>query len=143
MKILCKTLFDCSCTGVVGFFRPAQLPFKDKTGKAITDQQSWIHARNQQRNWETIMQIISLRAQPMEVSMPRVVDNVWQFEFEVETAGVYSTNLDPNNLDGLLNECHGIPMIGGLDSKSVTDSTMITSGSNQNIWFETINNTLD
>ena len=89
------------------------------------------------------MQIISLRAQPMEVSMPRVVDNVWQFEFEVETAGVYSTNLDPNNLDGLLNECHGIPMIAGLGSSSVTDSTMITNGSNQNIWFETINNTLD
>jgi len=105
----------------------------------ITDQQSWIHARNQQRNWETIMQIISLRAQPIEVSMTKVVDNVWQFEFEVETAGVYSINLDPNNLDGLLNECHGVPMIAGLGADSVADASLITSGAGQNIWFETIN----
>ena len=80
----------------MGYYRPAQIPFRDNTGSMITDQQSWIHARNQQRNWETIMQIISLRAQPIEVSMTKVVDNVWQFEFEVETAGVYSINLDPN-----------------------------------------------
>ena len=143
MKILCKTLFDCSRTGVVGYYRPAQIPFKDNIGSMITDQQSWIHARNQQRNWETIMQIISLRAQPIEVSMTKVVDNVWQFEFDVETAGVYSINLDPNNLDGLLNECHGVPMIAGLGADSVADATLITSGAGQNIWFETINNILE
>ena len=139
MKILCKTLFDCSCTGVVGYFRPSQLPFQDKTGNTITDQNSWLRARNQQRNWETIMQIVSLRAQPVAVSMTQVTSNVWQFDFEVETSGVYSNTADPDNLDVLLAECNGVPMVVGLNEESNLNPKLISSGPDQNIWFETVN----
>lgn len=140
MKILCKTLFDCSRTGVVGNYRPNQVPFQDQTGRTVTDLDSWLFSRNQQRNWETIMQIVSLRAQPMEVSMTKIVDNVWQFNFTVETAGVYSNTIDPDNLDGLVTECNGIPMVTGLQEFSALEPKLISSGPGQNIWFETVNN---
>lgn len=140
MKILCKTLFDCSRTGVVGHYRPSQVPFQDNAGRTITDLDSWLYSRNQQRNWETIMQIVSLRAQPMEVGMTKVVDNIWQFNFTVESSGVYSKTADPDNLDVLLMECHGIPMVVGLQESSVLEPKLISSGPDQNIWFETVNN---
>ena len=99
-----------------------------------------MYSRNQQRNWETIMQIVSLRAQPMEVSMTKIVDCVWQFNFVVETAGVYSKTSDPDNLDILLSECMGIPMVVGLQEFSKLEPKLISSGPHQNIWFETVNN---
>ena len=85
------------------------------------------------------MQMISLRAQPTIVHEPECLDGVWQFEFSVETPGVYSTNNDVNNLDGLLNECAGIPMVVGLDESSPIEPSLITVGPRQNLWFETIN----
>lgn len=85
------------------------------------------------------MQMISLRAQPTVVREPECQNGVWQFEFTVETPGVYSANNDINNLDGLLNECAGIPMVVGLDETDSIEPSLIVSGPNQNLWFETIN----
>jgi hypothetical protein len=135
MKILCKTLFDCTRTGVTGHFRPAQVPFVDQAEQTINNQEDWNRARNQQRNWETIMQIASLRAQIMSTSKTRKVDDTWEFSFEVETVGVYSSNGDPEDLDGLLAECEGIPMVVGLN-ETVSESTLIPG---KNIWFDAIN----
>ena len=140
MKILCKTLFDCSRTGVVGYYRPAQIPFRDNTGSMITDQQSWIHARNQQRNWETIMQIISLRAQPTVSLYPVNKQGTWRFVFEIETPGVYSSTGDLDDYNMLLAESQGVPMILGLGEEYQLDSFLHGSGAKQNIWFETVNN---
>jgi hypothetical protein len=99
----------------------------------------WNRSRNQHRNWETIMQMISLRAQPTVVKEPKCVDQVWSFEFSVETPGVYSTNNDVDNLNGLLNECAGIPMVVGLDEADNIEPSLIIYGPKQNLWFETIN----
>jgi hypothetical protein len=143
MQILCKTLFDCSYTGITGYFRPSQVPFVDQAGNTITTQDDWNRARNKQRNWETIMQMISLRAQPTMIKNPKQIDNYWQFVFAVETPGVYSTNGDLDNTDGLANECAGIPMITGLDEPAGLDPHLIITGPDQNIWFAAINNTLD
>jgi len=85
------------------------------------------------------MQMISLRAQPTVITEPKCMDGVWSFEFSVETPGVYSTNNDVDNLDGLLNECDGIPMIVGLDEADDIEPSLITSGPKQNLWVETIN----
>lgn len=135
MKILCKTLFDCTRTGVTGHYRPAQVPFVDQADQTIDSVEAWHRARNQQRNWETIMQIASLRAQIMATSQTRKVDNIWEFSFEVETVGVYSSNGDPQDLGGLLDECKGIPMVIGLN-ETVSESTLIPG---KNIWFDAIN----
>lgn len=143
MQILCKTLFDCSFTGTTGYFRPSQVPFVDQAGNTINTQDDWNRSRNQQRNWETIMQMISLRAQPTMIKNPKQVDNEWQFVFAVETSGVYSVNDDLDNTDGLANECSGIPMIIGLDETEGLDPHLIISGPDQNIWFSTINTSLE
>lgn len=139
MKIRCRTLFDCSATGVTGHFRPGQVPFDDNTGKVINNIDDWSFARNQQRNLETIMQMISLRAQPTITDYPYNNNGVWEFVFEVESAGVYSATGDLHDLGSLINECAGIPMILNLNESQVTEPCLITHGPNKNIWFETIN----
>ena len=139
MNIRCRTLFACTCTGITGHFRAGQVPYPDRTGRLITDINDWNRARNQHRNWETLLQMISLRAQPNIVSEPQSEDGVWQFEFSVETPGVYSVNNELDNLDGLRNECAGIPMVVGLDEKAGVEPSLIVTGSKQNLWFETIN----
>ena len=143
MKIQCRTLFDCSRTGVTGHYRAAQVPFQDKTGQIIRNEQDWNFARNQQRNWETILQMISLRTQPMNLSATTVVDQVWEFTFEVEASGVYSVNADANNMDALLQECNGIPMVTNLTEHIELDPVLITQGDQQNIWFKTVNKSLE
>lgn len=139
MKILCRTLFDCSRTGTTGHFRLSQLPFDDRQGKVIDNLQTWTYSRNQQRNFETIMQMISLRAQPTVVQDPTEHNGEWQFEFEVETPGVYSQTGHSDDTSALLAECEGTPMIQGLQETLTTANCLHTSGAEQNIWFETIN----
>jgi hypothetical protein len=140
MKILCRTLFDCTCTGITGNFRVAQLPINDRNEKTIVDQEQWNFSRNQQRNWETLLQMISLRALPTIVKYPTKTDHGWSFEFEVETPGVYSATGDESNTDALLYECAGIPMITGLTENKGLEPQLIVQGVHKNIWFETVNN---
>jgi hypothetical protein len=139
MRILCRTFFDCSCTGTTGHFRVSQLSYQDNVGQTIDNLQAWTRSRNQQRNFESILQIISLRAQPEIVSRPVCDNGMWKFEFEVETLGVYSSNEDVDSTDQLLAECNGTPMIVGLDENSNVEPCLVSSGPDQNIWFETIN----
>ena len=136
MKIRVRTLFDCSNTGVTGHFQYGKLPFADRTGSTISNERDWHRARNQQRNWETILQIISLRAQPINVTNTVKVDETWQFEFEVEAAGVYSVNEDPHNIDSLYADCKGVPMMTGLNESADAGQNLDPE---KNIWFEWIN----
>ena len=139
MNIIGRTLFDCTCTGITGHFRSSQVPYPDRTGRMISNIVDWNHARNQHRNWETLLQMISLRAQPTIVSEPACIDGVWQFEFSVETPGVYSTNNDLSNLEALLNECEGIPMVVGLNEQAEIKPSLTVAGPDQNLWFTAIN----
>ena len=70
MKFMCQTLFDITATGVTGHFKSARLPFLDHAGQTINNDISWNRSRNQQRNWETITQILSLRTQLFEITDP-------------------------------------------------------------------------
>lgn len=143
MKIICRTFFDCSATGVTGHFRPSQVPFSDRTGREIQDLLSWNYARNQQRNWETLTQLISLRTQPISVISLGHDSGVWSFEFEVESGLVYSISGQENDISGLTNECAGVPMITGLSETLTEETVLITQGADQNIWFEPINTSLE
>lgn len=143
MKILCRTFFDCSATGVTGHFRPSQVPFDDRVGNAITDQRTWNYARNQQRNWETLNQLISLRTQPVSINYLGVFNSCWSFEFEVESDLIYSKTGEQGDLSGLASECDGVPMVLGLNEKYTLDPVLITQGPNQNIWFTLINTSLE
>ena len=139
MKLMCRTFFDCSYTGVTGNYRAGHTPFMDRTGRNIDSVESWHFARNQQRNWETLLQMISLRAQPVIVRYPEVTHSQWTFEFEVESAGVYSSTANENSVDILLAECNDIPMIVNLTETKTLEPSLCVAGSKQNIWFETIN----
>ena len=143
MKVLCRTLFDCTYTGVTGHLRPQQLPFVTKTGLVIDTPDHWNRSRNQQRNWESLLQIVSLRTQPMNVVPPTKHKDGWHFEFEVEAEGVLSSEFGSSDLAGLVGDCEGVPMVTGLDESIAVTATLYAQGTNQNIWFRAINNTLE
>lgn len=143
MKVLCRTLFDCTYTGVTGHFRAQQLPYTTKSGLRLETMEDWNRARNQQRNWESLLQIVSLRTQPMNVEYPIKQHDGWHFEFEVEAEGVLSSGFGSSDLAGLVADCEGVPMVTGLDEAGAVTATLHAQGTNQNIWFETVNNALE
>lgn len=143
MKVLCRTLFDCTYTGVTGHFRESQLPLTTKTGIVLRTQADWNRARNQHRNWEALLQVISLRTQPMNITRPVKQDNSWHFEFDVEAQGVLSSGYDSDDLAGLIADCEGVPMVVGLDEATPLSATIHAQGTDQNIWFTAVNTSLE
>ena len=122
------TQFDCTATGVTGHFRPNTLPFDDREGQTITDQTTWTRSRNQQRNWETILQIIGLYTQAQDITPTEQADGRWHFEFSTDFDDVFSDRGDPLGL--LKSACQGVPMFYNLDSQPQT--AMLESGKNIN-----------
>jgi hypothetical protein len=138
MKFACQTRFDITVTGITGHCKPAQMPFRDRAGQVIRDTESWNRSRNQQRNWETLTQILGLRTQLFDLTIP-IQDQTgtrWMFEFETETDGVYGPEDDPTQV--LRADAEGVPMLRELNNDPGIDSVLVTAGSNQNIWFAPI-----
>ena len=136
MQIRCRTIFDVSQTGITGHFKPSQIPFTDRAGNNITDLTTWTRARNQQRNLETITQILQLRTQIFDVSVPVENNGYWTFEYAVEFDGIYQQDQD---LFGILKQdCNEVPMITGLNETYTVTPVLTVDGSQQNIWFEQI-----
>jgi hypothetical protein len=133
MKFQCRTLFDITATGVTGHYRSVRGTFVDHAGNQIRNEQDWNCSRNQQRNWETVTQIISLRTQVFELTDPVKTQDSWQFEFEVETPSVFGTPEDPVAV--LIRDAHHVPMLNNLDNSAELPPNLISSGSAQNIWF--------
>jgi hypothetical protein len=125
-KVICYTLFDCTATGILNHAKVTQLPLTDKQGAVITDQTALTRARNQQRNWETLTQLISLRTQVIIYSEPQILQDasvamlglnrrssrIWTFEFGSEFASIYDISGEP--LAALTQDCDGVPLITGL-----------------------------
>jgi len=139
MRFSCTTLFDITATGVTGHFKLSRVPFEDRAGNTILDVADWNRSRNQQRNWETVNQIIGMRTQ-VDSTMPRREGSSWSFEFETETPGAYGTDADPVAV--LYSDAEGVPMLTDLDNNRELASVVVTSGPRQNIWFSpiTVNN---
>lgn len=136
MQIRCCTTFDISQTGITGHFRPSQIPFNDRAGNKIVDTVSWERARNQQRNLETITQILQLRTQIFDVTVPTIENDRWVFEFAVEFDGVYQRDQDV--FGTLKQDCDGVPMLVGLGEKYMLTPLLTVDGCQQNIWFDLI-----
>lgn len=135
MRYACQTLFDITATGVTGHFKVTRMPFVDQAGQRIHDQASWNRSRNQQRNWETLTQILGLRTQLFDMTTP-IRDKSgtsWMFEFETEISGVFGPDSDPTQI--LRTDAEGVPMILDLDNRSDLVPVLRTHGANQNIWF--------
>lgn len=109
-----------------------------------------IRQRNQQRNFETLLQIIGLRAQPEEITDPVLVNKqdkkiwgtqykkdskVWSFSFNIQFPEVFNNETGP--LGNLYLDCDGVPMITGLDETAELKSKLSSSDSNEkNIHFQ-------
>jgi hypothetical protein len=136
VRIKCTTRFDITETGVKNRNHKARIVFRDATGREITNELDWNRARNQQCNWETVNQVISLRTLPENISRPvhNAETGIWSFEFAVIDPA--SVTCDGNPVGYLLNDCAGVPMILGLSETPGITPILISSGSDANIWFE-------
>ena len=138
MKFVCQTLFDITATGTTGHPKATRWPCPDRAGQIIADTQDWNRSRNQQRNWETLQQILGLRTQITAITDP-VIDATgtrWMFEFETDTPGAFGPNSDPTAV--LRTDADGVPMLKDSVADSVTDTCLRTQGTGQNIWFAAV-----
>ena len=128
------TLVDITPTGVVTFSQPNELK------------------RNQQRNWETVQQILSLRTQPTIMETNDFVDDVigynfginytgehkiWTFKFGVDYADIYQEGPDKFGL--VKYDFKITPMILGLTETILPELAVFTpKGPWNNIYFKSI-----
>jgi len=106
--------------------------------------------RNQQRNWETVMQILGLRSQLLDVNYLGSVEEdvkdysfgvnykgihkIWRFEFTIEHADLYTIDLD--RYGALKNDFRIAPIILNLDETATPTAGMFyPSGVDKNIYF--------
>jgi hypothetical protein len=105
--------------------------------------------RNQQRNWETVLQCIGIRAQPVDISWRQDLVNlnsyefgemyqgehkVWSFAFAVEHAGVFGSTQDPVRL--LNEDFDEVPIVPYLtETARFMLPVFYTAGAIKNIYF--------
>ena len=119
-RITCYTLFDITQTGVMNRSRAGD-------DEEVT---TWLHSRNTQCNFDTVLQSISLRSQPEVVNYPvrteitfdnftefgflftqqaEEVYSCWSFDFDVHHTGVFDNGI--TELGALYSDCDMVPMI--------------------------------
>ena len=137
VTIQCTTLFDITETGVRNHTANARLPFRDQAGQDIDTETSWVRSRNQQRNWETLNQIMALRTLPENISTPVCERSdqgrIWQFEFDIPDLSAVSQGDAALSL--LLQDCEAVPMITGLRETADLEPALRTQDPGANIWF--------
>jgi hypothetical protein len=118
---------------------------------------SWEKTRNTQTNFDTILQVISLRSQPENITEPvqeilifdgevdifgflfdseDVAQSCWSFEFTIPHDKVYYDGI--NELGNLLNDCDGVPMIKVGTEWDKLPNFLDTTPELKNIHFEVI-----
>jgi hypothetical protein len=107
--------------------------------------------RNKHRNWETVVQILSLRTQVLNIKQFKTVKadlshfefgdeyqgqhRVWSFEFTVEFENLYTVGY--HNYRVLENDFAQTPIITELDETvTLSGPLFYTAGSNKNIYFK-------
>ena len=135
--ILCQTRVDITPTGTYKTFSE---PYVDAAGNTVNNLAAWQHSRNQQRNYDTLQQVLNLRTQSMILtpvtSKLEDGDRIWEFVFGITHEFYLDTSVP---LGGLLSDCHQVPVCTGLDETQELDPGMFTShGTDPNIWFSII-----
>jgi hypothetical protein len=130
-----STIFDITFTNTTGYFQPHKLPYKDSACQLIENNAGWNRSRNQQRNWETLTQVISLRTQIFDIVYPVKHKSKWYFEFSVEDISVYGSEFDPFEI--LKNDAKNVPMIV-YDDLSIKSNMLVVDGIDQNLYFQKI-----
>lgn len=140
-RISCYTLFDITKTGI---------PNRAKPGDDVLDTSEWFSKRNTQCNFDTILQVISLRAQPDVINDPKKVTskldkkfgivyqdhklhNIWMFDFTVQHSSVFEDGI--HELGYLYQDCIGVPMIISNDIDVKIVNTLQIDDQYRNIFF--------
>lgn len=145
LTINCKTLFDITRTNISNRRPPLDMG---------SDTQAWQEKRNTQTNLDTLIQIISLRAQPERISdpvkkpmTPEDLENFgflfeneenlhyWSFNFFVNHDGVFYNGID--ELGSLYSDCDTVPMIKTKTVEKV-EGFLDASPELKNIHFEVV-----
>jgi hypothetical protein len=142
MKIICRTLFDITRTDVTA--RRNRL-------ETDTDNQK---PRLQQSNFDTILQIVSFRVQPEDITYPeksmislkggewgtkytsKAKVPMWEFTFTVDKLDIFNDGI--TELGHLQHDCAGTPMIVNLDEWSGIDPELHLDSLARNITFEVV-----
>jgi hypothetical protein len=136
-------LFDITQTGVLNRSKPIG-----------EDVRVWIERRNTQCNFDTILQVISLRSQPEVCKLPISFEMTesdfdkfgflykpnnssycWHFDFEVQHPSVFENGIKP--LGALYKDCEGVPMIV-CDNQIQTPAFLDVTEELRNIYFEVL-----
>lgn len=139
MRVRCWTTFDITITGVKSHYSINRLPFRDRQGTAVDSAAAWHRARNQQRNWDTINQLLSLRTLPHSIT-DSVCDTsgevkIWSFEFSLDHDDAFAQGDDI--FGSLIVDCKNVPMITGLTE---TPGQVALLDPGHNIGFQQIPN---
>jgi len=146
-KVRCYTLFDITQTGVVNRSRP----------ESTDDLEVWLHKRNTQCNFDTVVQAISLRGQPEDITVPTkslikfedsdnfgfLLENeesipCWTFDFTIQHASVFNNGI--TELGSLYSDCNSVPMIKTNTAWDKLPAFLDSSDELRNIYFKVSSN---
>ena len=148
-RITCYTLFDITQTGVMNRSHPG----------VDEEMTAWLHKRNTQCNFDTILQSISLRSQPEVINSPVKTEikfdeftqfgfmftqqddkayPCWSFEFDVQHPGVFDNGI--TELGALYSDCDMVPMIKCGTEWDKLPAFLDTSDELRNIYFKVTEN---
>ena len=115
------TLVDITSNGNL----KQQFPFKTEANEVIHDKHSLAIARNQNSNFNTMVQLLQMRANITWEHPPKRINhtlgnsnfgkfyegthNTWHFEFYTEQTGVYGDDIDPAS--ALKSDFHNVPIV--------------------------------
>jgi hypothetical protein len=146
--ITCYTLFDITPTGVMN----RQKPSPDE------DMEKWLHKRNTQCNFDTVIQAVSLRSQPENITSPKKTQiqfddfedfgflfeqidkekyNCWNFEFTIQHLSVFDDGI--SELGALYSDCDRVPMIKCGTEWDKLPLFLDTTNELRNIYFKITN----
>lgn len=115
----------------------------------------WVEKRNTQCNFDTLLQVISLRSQPEIIKLPieiTITDDIrehygfvyefekttvcWKFEFEVQHPSVFEDGITPFGY--LYKDCEGVPMVSCKGQYENMSNFLNTTAELRNIYFEAV-----
>lgn len=146
-RIRCYTLYDITRTGILNRKAPLGLSQEETT--------AWESKRNTQANYDTILQVISLRSQPEEnTNSHEIIVNFkdfgkfgflfdeeedqkcWYFDFRINQTKVFYDGID--DLGSLFSDADGVPIIKTDNVWSKLPNFLDTSPELRNIYFEVL-----
>lgn len=148
-RIRCYTLFDITKTGVLNRKAPLNL--------SAEDTKVWENKRNTQANYDTVLQVISLRSQPEDNSNTHEItvnfkefenfgflfedeedQKCWYFDFTIAQPKVFYDGIDDL---GLLNDdADGVPIIKTDNVWARLPDFLDVSPELRNIYFKVLEN---